>query len=327
MNRFVYLPPVVLVLGFLSACCQSSLPPIPTEDDILVSSYEDGCNNLVFTLSSSGKGENPSEDLGILGDYAEWSPNGLWILSIRDGYQRLALTDAVSGQFIGDLIEMPGGIRDASWDPSSSKILYTTNGDEIGWMDVSCIQRGEDCKPEKHILYEGFSPDWSPDGNSIAFAGSDWSLTPSHIYVSNLDEPSNSIDITPSLEDCLDPEWSPDGKRLVFTCQGDIYITDPNGHGLINLTGGLVDDPEDGFTYDPVDEKPTWSSNVDQIAFISDRVPNRHFIGDDVNSCRDALTTFSTNAIYTINSDGSNLKRITTQDDILIFWYQWIRRP
>ena len=90
-----------------------------------------------------------------------------------------------------------------------------------------------------------YSPAWSPDGTTIAFA-SDRDSDPNEIYLMDADG-SNPIRVTdnPGIDEY--PTWSPDGIRIVIHCTmggidangtGDfeICVVNRDGTGLHRLT-------------------------------------------------------------------------------------------
>ena len=111
-----------------------------------------------------------------------------------------------------------------------------------------------------------FSPTWSPNGTRIAFRywpdldGSGYGGT--DVYVVNVDG-SGLMNLTNSSGDSsyLSPAWSPDGNKIIFSTdrspgatpqvgsgtfkQKQIYIINPDGSGLVNLTDDAS--VEDGF--------------------------------------------------------------------------------
>lgn len=113
----------------------------------------------------------------------------------------------------------------------------------------------------------GTSPSWSPDGVSIAFAGSrvrggrpDPKDQPLGIYVAAADG-SRHRRITPrSLGEVQYPMWSPYGRTIAFQVSRregfELYTVAADGSGLERLTHG------EGYT-----EWPMWSPDGQQIAY------------------------------------------------------------
>ena len=81
------------------------------------------------------------------------------------------------------------------------------------------------------------------------------------------------------------PSWSPDRSRITFSAEGDIYIVNANGTGLVQLT----DTPNDQ------DITPSWSPDGTRIAFAT--LPGVQSAVFD---------------LYVMNADGSNSTRLTT---------------
>ena len=128
------------------------------------------------------------------------------------------------------------------------------------------------------------SPDWSPDGQRIAFfSDRDGNLD---IYVMNADGSGLARLTYDGANDGV-PDWSPDGQRIAFASDRDgnyeIYVMNADGSGLARLTDN---DAGDGV--------PAWSADGQRIAFYSDRDGNGE--------------------IYVMNADGSGLARLTDND-------------
>jgi Tol biopolymer transport system component len=138
-------------------------------------------------------------------------------------------------------------------------------------------------------------PAWSPDGTQIAFqhtdfrSGSEDIAAPRDIYVMNADG-TGERRLTQGAEkgiSCEHPSWAPDSRRMVCTCtiekESDLYILDATSGALTQLTD-----------YDGDEITPTWSPDGVRIAFASN------------------MSTAEGYNIYTVNSDGTNLTRLTT---------------
>lgn len=95
------------------------------------------------------------------------------------------------------------------------------------------------------------------------------------IYVMNADGTGVS-----RLTSGVSPDWSPVGQQIAFSSGSEVYVMNADGTGVSYLTDGI---------------SPAWSPDGQQIAFSSHRDGNWN--------------------IYVINSDGSNLTRLTNHQD------------
>jgi Tol biopolymer transport system component len=130
----------------------------------------------------------------------------------------------------------------------------------------------------------GYDPSVSPDGTKITFC----SLRDdqySQIYVANADGTGEKRITKITTGDSCGPTWSRDGKKIAFYSYSRphpshdpaIWVMDPDGGNMKKLAEHAV--------------TPTWSPNDKQIAFASNRDGKFQ--------------------IYSMNSDGSNQKRLT----------------
>jgi len=170
---------------------------------------------------------------------------------------------------------LPGQVASespAAWSPDGTKIAFAQRG-EIGLdlyvmnADGSNVQRLTADGANNHY------PAWSPDGTQLAFStdAGDGSDGNTEIVVISIDfsDPANiavtekrAITTDPFQDDY--PAWSPDGSQIAFSSNRngvwDIYIADPQGGSLIQMTADNGDN-----------EAPAWSPDGTQIAFESNR--------------------------------------------------------
>jgi len=105
------------------------------------------------------------------------------------------------------------------------------------------------------------------------------------------------------------PALSPDGTKLAFASErsgnAEIYVMNLDGSGLTQLTN------------DPApDIMPTWSPDGKRIAFISNRIYKLPLKGN-----MDVIQTGM--ELYTMNADGSDVKRLTANPDDSSAYPDW----
>ena len=315
-----------IISAFVLGSCTGSKPDIPVNDDLIIYAWRGGwfglAKSYIFTASSYDPAVGNEIDLESVDFYPEWSPNGQWILSISNEFQQLSIINTSSGEK-KKVLTASGDSKfyDASWSPDSIRIAYTilTQGKmEMRWIDVSCFQSGNKCVPLENFIHYGSEPDWSPDGQSIAFT---WDQKTNiqnqgkdNVYVMDYNGSGKPRIISGKLEDCHDPDWSTDGTNLVFNCNIDIFISNSDGNGLLNLTHQQPEDPLDPWY--PENVQPSWDPKGDRIAFLSQRDTGGLYVGN--------IDKPRSNALFMMDADGGNIKRVTLDNQIAIDWYAWI---
>jgi Tol biopolymer transport system component len=216
-------------------------------------------------------------------DWPVWSPTG----------DRIAVS-VDSGLYIEDpegmvlaRVDLAGAPFSMSWAPDGGALVFTASGRggiEMYRVDsdggnLTNLSAAIGARPEYT-----FGAQWSPSGDLIAFHSL---VGEAHIAVMNPDgSGEREMARWQSNWEILEvpgwqpPRWSPDGERIAFVSTSpfgdhDIYVINPDGSGLTDLT------PSPGDDYDPA-----WSPDGKRIAFVSTRD------GDE--------------EIYVANADGSD---------------------
>jgi len=161
-----------------------------------------------------------------------------------------------------------------------TKIIYVA--DESSQKELYCMDY--DGYNSKRFSFHGsmaLSPEWSPDGSSIAFTS--YKTGRGQLYVKDyITRQEKLVSQYPDLN--ISACWSPDGQEIALTLSKDgnpeIY--------LINLEGKVVR----RLTMNPgIDVSPAFSPDGQKIAFVSNRAGNPQ--------------------VFVMNRDGGDVKRIT----------------
>lgn len=215
-----------------------------------------------------------------------------------------------------------------AWSHDNAKIAYTSWRTKYPEINVKAILGGV------RLSFPSFrsmasSPDYSPDGRSIAFSVRSPETGLPNLFVANVDG-SKRVNITNSSSVDTSPSWSPTSRQIVFisdrTGPPQLFMIDADGTNLKQLTfdQGSVDSPDwspDGryivYTWRPKqapyfdlymmdlttskvyqltansrgNENPSWAPDGRHISFQSNRE------GSD--------------QIYVMVSDGTGVRKLT----------------
>lgn len=170
------------------------------------------------------------------------SPNGKYVAFISEKNLfsiELFLADAKTGKVIRKLTSTTtdphlSALRfiesSGSWSPDGKKfagVVFARGDNQIAIIDVKNGGITDRIKFEKVDAIT--NPAWSPDGNKLAFSGSDGGYTDLYIYNFDTDSLRN---LTKDAYSDLQPAWSPDGNSIAFATDRG------TGTDLQNLTFG-----------------------------------------------------------------------------------------
>ncbi|MBZ0285488.1 MAG: TIR domain-containing protein [Anaerolineae bacterium] len=273
----------VLVLGLVI-----SAPQRPFQGEI---TYTSGRTTTVGLFAEQGGfpgvlsnllGQNPRQ---IPGQFAadsnfSWRHDGsrLAFAAQTEGISQLFTMNADGGdiQLLSD--NPTADDFNPAWSPDGSRIVFTSERDGNQEIYVIDAAGGTAVNLTNNPASDDSFAVWSPDGTQLVFASNrdgDWDL-----YLMNADG-SDLILLTENDVDDQAPVWSPDGTQLAYQSNRVRKL----GPGNVPGSGGsttarnwdiyiLVLDGGGSFavTRSPAaDQRPTWSPDGAQIAFISDR--------------------------------------------------------
>ena len=189
-----------------------------------------------------------------------WSPNDS-ALVVALAWNALQYGGALQVVRLADggVTVIASNLREPTWSPDGRTILAAAGGQPLLSPRGNGVYSITPPDTTAHLVFasdslEARTPAWSPDGSLVAFAlgqpgGGDliYTMRPDGSGLTRLTSPVSGQTATD-----MKPVWAPDGSRLAFqryqeVCVGstcsmryDIYVVNPDGSGLRNLTAQAV---------------------------------------------------------------------------------------
>jgi Tol biopolymer transport system component len=234
----------------------------PDGSRIAFRSHRDG-NEEVYVMASDGSGQRNISN-SPTSDYSpSWSPDGSLIAfaSDRDGDPNEIYVMDPDGSNQVRVTDHPGIDEYPTWSPDGTQIAFHctmggVNPNGVGDFEICVVNRdGTDLRRLTDTPGENTQPDWSPDGEWMAFESNrlGWpsltSQTPAgydpgtfgdeDVWVMRSDG-SEQHNLTDNpFEDDSFPAWSPDGSWIVFSRYGELRVISRDG----DVGGPVADSP------------------------------------------------------------------------------------
>lgn len=265
---------LITVLSFAVACSGASTPKIA------LSSMRDG-NWEVYIMDTNGSNvTNLSDNPAAADTGPRWSPDGRYLAFTSSGSVVIVNLD---GMTMGKFAPEAHLTGNPSWSPDGEYIAFHSTVDGNFEIYTMSYQGTDLTQLTNDPLHDDSCPEWSPDGEFLAFAKME---TGFNLYIMR----SDGTDVrnahrawATNRVDCPLIDWSPDGN-YVATISGNLSI-----HTVEQLDHSQI-------IAECVTGHPDWSPDGTQIVFAGDECTNEG----------------NRSEIYVVNSDGTNLVRLTT---------------
>jgi Tol biopolymer transport system component len=194
---------------------------------------------------------------------AEAPPESAPVTWGSDAERTIYLWDPETGD-VEALFSAPSGLDDAERSPDGRRVVYERLIDD-GPSQIYVAEADGTGRPLTDLAGGAYDPTWSPDGKTIAFAGSQVEGSDLDIYTVEL-AGGEERRTARTWKDDGRPDWSPDGRQIVFDSRtgdlrsgpGAIWVTSVRTGELHRLTP-----PGTGYAA----TAPAWSPGGRWIAY------------------------------------------------------------
>jgi len=260
-----------------------------------------------------------------------WSPDGTRLAFVcqRDGQGDICLVGR-DGSNERLLVSQPQDELDPVWSPDGRQLAYSLVSGRTWQLHVVEVESAR-VRAVGPVGWSAQAPAWSPDGSRLAVAR--WRTAEGFdIWIVPLDG-SAPTPMIENAEGTFDPAWAPDGSRLAYATSQGLFVFDVGAKQATAVP-----------STDRADRRPSWSKDGRSLVFESGRdgnaevylvpVPPRSVATDAPQRLTDATAAdkdpawspdgariaFASNRdgkyeLYLMRSDGSEVERLTRNDD------------
>jgi len=247
----------------------------------------------------------------------QWAPGAKQFLLTHGGALDLVHSD---GTYSIVALKQPltteanGCMYDYALSPDGTLIAYTLNDGHSTGLYYQQLHGSDQVK-----LVDGgytFHPAWSPDGKKIAFTTKSDGLGIVSITGQQLADiqPPFKREYPRALVDHI--KWSPDGSRIAFLFDRKLYVINADGTGMKPIVFKPTDAEVENYSWSPDGNQFVIASNVEDGKRCSMNLGYYLEVG--------GFPCIQGYDLYTSNSDGSNLERITKEPFYFSYDLSWL---
>ena len=251
--------------------------------DFDVKNLDAGAAGIVYEQGGHLHVMNPADDstnqieINVKGDMSWGAPR--WVNASAFQMQNAQISPTGKRaifEFRGDIITIPkeeGNWRNLTgtsgeadrapvWSPKGDKVAWFN--DRSGEYQLMISDQMGQTEPEVITLPNQtfyFRPQWSPDGQFIAYTDTDYNLW--YVNIENGEAKKVATDLFAHPDRSLNPEWSPDSKWIAFVQLQPNQFKVVKAHNIENgKTHQLTDVMADAIS-------PVWDESGDYLYFLA----------------------------------------------------------